>query len=30
MDYRSVIESKYNRQNWQALLYDIFRNKVQF
>ena len=30
MDYRSVIESKYNRENWQALLYDIFRNKVQF
>lgn len=30
MDYRSVIESKYNRQNWQALLYDIFRNKVKF
>ncbi len=30
MDYRSVIESKYNRQNWQDLLYDIFRNKVQF
>lgn len=30
MDYRSVIESKYNRQNWQALLSDIFRNKVKF
>ena len=30
MDYRSVIESRYNRQNWQTLLYDIFRNKVQF
>jgi len=30
MDYRSIIESRYNRQNWQNLLYDIFRNKVQF
>lgn len=30
MDYRSIIESKYDRQNWQTLLYDIFRNKVQF
>ena len=30
MDYRSIIESRYNRQNWQELLYDIFRQKVQF
>ena len=30
MDYRSIIESKYNRQNWQSLLHDIFQNKVQF
>lgn len=30
MDYRSIIESKYNRSNWQSLLYDIFRQKVQF
>lgn len=30
MDYRSIIESKYNRSNWQRLLYDIFRQKVQF
>lgn len=30
MDYRSVIESKYNRENWQALLSDIFRNKIKF
>lgn len=30
MDYRSIIESKYNRSNWQGLLYDIFRQKVQF
>ena len=30
MDYRSIIESKYNRSNWQGLLHDIFRHKVQF
>ena len=30
MDYKSVIESKYNRENWQALLHDIFGNKVEF
>ena len=30
MDYRSIIESKYNRANWQELLYDIFRQRVQF
>lgn len=30
MDYRQVIESKYNRQNWQGLLYDIFRKEVTF
>lgn len=30
MDYRSIIESKYNRTNWQGLLYDIFRQRVQF
>ena len=30
MDYRSIIESKYDRSNWQGLLYDIFRQKVQF
>lgn len=30
MDYRSIIESRYNRQNWQKLLYDIFRQRVQF
>ena len=30
MDYRSIIESKYNRSNWQGLLHDIFRQKVQF
>ena len=30
MDYRSIIESRYKRTKWQELLYDIFRNKVQF
>ena len=30
MDYRSIIESKYNRQNWQLLLHDIFGSKVKF
>ncbi len=30
MDYRQIIESRYNRKGWQELLYDIFRNKVQF
>lgn len=30
MDYRKIIESKYNRQNWQELLYDIFRRNVEF
>ncbi len=30
MDYRSIIESRYNRENWQKLLYDIFGRKVQF
>lgn len=30
MDYRQIIESRYNRKNWQELLFDIFRNKVHF
>ena len=30
MDYRSIIESRYNRQNWQLLLHDIFGSKVKF
>ena len=30
MDYRPIIESCYNRQNWQSLLYDIFGSKVDF
>ncbi len=28
MDYKSVIESKYNRQRWMELLHDIFRSKI--
>lgn len=30
MDYRSIIESRYNRLKWQELLFDIFRNKAHF
>ena len=30
MDYKPIIESKYNRQNWQLLLHDIFGNKIKF
>ena len=30
MNYKEVIESRYNRQKWQALLHDIFGNKVEF
>ncbi len=30
VDYRSIIESRYNRENWQKLLYDIFGRKIQF
>lgn len=30
MDYYSIIESKYNRANWQALLHDIFRQNIKF
>lgn len=30
MNYREIIESRYNRENWQGLLYDIFRQRVQF
>ncbi|MBO4801192.1 MAG: Eco57I restriction-modification methylase domain-containing protein [Bacteroidaceae bacterium] len=30
MDYRPVIESRYNRRNWQLLLHDIFSSKVKF
>ena len=28
MNYKEVIESRYNRQKWQALLHDIFGNKA--
>ena len=30
MNYKEIIESKYNRQNWQLLLHDIFGNKIKF
>lgn len=30
MNYKEIIESRYNRQNWQTLLHDIFGNKVKF
>lgn len=30
MNYKEVIESKYNRRNWQLLLHDIFGNKIKF
>lgn len=30
MNYKEVIESRYNRQNWQLLLHDIFGNKIKF
>ncbi len=30
MNYKEVIESKYNRSAWQQLLHDIFQNKVSF
>ena len=30
MNYKEVIESKYNRAAWQQLLHDIFQNKVSF
>ena len=30
MNYKEVIESKYNRENWQFLLHDIFGNKIKF
>ena len=30
MNYRSIIESKYNRANWQELLSDIFGSRVKF
>ena len=30
MNYKEVIESRYNRQKWQELLHDIFGSKVKF
>ncbi len=30
MNYKEVIESKYNREAWQQLLHDIFLNDVSF
>ena len=30
MNYKEVIETKYNREAWQEMLYDIFHNKVKF
>ena len=30
MNYKEIIESRYNRQNWQLLLHDIFGNKIKF
>ena len=30
MDYRDIIESRYDRKAWQELLHDIFRSKVSF
>lgn len=30
MNYKDVIESKYDREAWQQLLHDIFLNKVSF
>lgn len=30
VNYKEIIESRYNRQNWQLLLHDIFGNKIKF
>ena len=30
MDYRSIIESQYNREAWQSLLHDIFKAGASF
>jgi len=30
MNYNEIIESRYNRQNWQLLLRDIFGSKIKF
>lgn len=30
MDYKEIIESSYNRDNWINLLFDVFGNNVEF
>ena len=30
MDYKTIIEAPYNRQNWQYLLHDIFQGNITF
>lgn len=30
MNYKDIIEAKYNRNNWQRLLHDIFGSKIKF
>ena len=30
MNYKEIIEARYNRQNWQLLLRDIFGSKIKF
>ena len=30
VNYKEIIESRYNRQNWQELLHHIFGNKIKF
>ncbi len=30
VNYKEIIESRYNRQNWLSLLHDIFGNKAEF
>ena len=30
MNYKEIIESKYNREAWQQLLHDIFLSNVSF
>ena len=30
MNYKEIIESRYNREAWQGLLHDIFHNNVKF
>ena len=30
MNYKEIIESRYNRQSWQLLLHDIFGSKIKF